>query len=190
MAALGVGLPVQSSAQAPPIDSSAPQSAQPGDAAPTTWWQGVEANMADTWQSKKYELYIPLHTWHNRADYTGEQISGYNETPWGLGAGTYIFDKDGDWHAWYAMAFLDSHSRVEPIAGYGYQKIWRPAGEWRLGAGFTTGFTARADYHYYPIPIVLPLVSIGYGRVALQTTYIPGGQGYGNVLFTWLRWEF
>ena len=56
--------------------------------------------------------------------------------------------------------------------------------------GFTAGVTARQDYSYAPIPVILPLVSIEYGRVALQSTYVPGGKGNGNVLFTWLRWQF
>lgn len=175
-----------------PVNTSAPvaATATSTDTSTTSWWQRAQGNMAATWQSNQYQLYLPLHTWHNRADYTSEKISGYNETPWGLGAGTYFYDSDGDWHSWYAMAFLDSHDRAEPIAGYGYQKIWRPVGDWRLGAGFTMGFTSRSDYHYYPIPLVLPLLSISYDRVSLQTTYVPGGKGYGNILFTWLTWSF
>ncbi|MFC3532753.1 lipid IV(A) palmitoyltransferase PagP [Vogesella facilis] len=148
------------------------------------------ANMAATWQSSQYELYVPLHTWHNRAMYSADKIDGYNENPWGLGVGKYHYDADGDWHAWYAMAFLDSHHDVEPIAGYGYQKMWRPGGDWRLGAGFTAGLTMRSDYHYVPLPVVLPTVSAEYGRFSLQATYIPGAAGAGNVLFTWARWQF
>lgn len=160
-----------------------------GDNAPG-WWQRAQDNMAATWLSDQYQLYVPVHTWHNRADYSVQKIASYNETPWGLGGGTYLFDSEGDWHAWYAMGFLDSHDQFEPIAGYGYQKIWRPATDWRLGAGFTLGFTARADYHDYPIPVVLPLLSVSYGRIGLETTYVPGGKGYGNILFTWLCWNF
>ena len=174
---------------------------QPGASAPvamaaptvggtSTWWQRVKVNMASTWQSNRYDIYLPLHTWHNRYEYSAQKISGYNETPWGLGAGKYFYDSEGDWHAWYAMAFLDSHDRTEPIGGYGYEKIWRPGGDWRLGAGLTFGFTARSDYHYYPIPVVLPLLSVGYGRFTMQSTNVPGGKGYGNILFTWLRWSF
>ena len=148
------------------------------------------ANMAATWQSSQYELYVPLHTWHNRAMYSADKIDGYNENPWGLGVGKYHYDAEGDWHAWYAMAFLDSHHDVEPIAGYGYQKMWRPSGDWRLGAGFTAGVTMRSDYHYVPLPVILPTASVEYGRFSLQATYIPGAAGAGNVLFTWARWQF
>ncbi len=38
-----------------------------------------------------------------------------------------------------------------------------------------------------PTPVVAPLLSIGYKDLAVQSTYIIGGEGNGNVLFTWLR---
>ncbi|WP_084637741.1 lipid IV(A) palmitoyltransferase PagP [Paludibacterium yongneupense] len=151
----------------------------------------LETAMLDTWHSDKYELYIPLHTWHNRRMYSSENIARYNENPFGLGVGKYRFDSDGNWHGLYAMAFMDSHHDVEPIAGYGYQKMWYPGGDWRLGLGYTVGVTMRQDYSYVPIPLVLPLFSIEKGGVALQSTYMPGtGKNNGNVLFTWLRWQF
>lgn len=151
--------------------------------------QSVSQTLRQVWRSDQYELYVPLHTWHNRAFYTPAKIASYNEDPWGVGIGKYRYDADGDWHALYAMAFLESHNDVEPIAGYAFQKIWRPGAGLRLGAGFTAGLTLRQDYHYLPLPILLPLASIEYGRFSLQTTYVPGGNGNGNVLFTWLRWQ-
>lgn len=130
-----------------------------------------------------------MNTWHNRSFYTAKKIDEFNEQPWGLGIGKYRYDEDGDWHALYAMAFLDSHSDVEPIAGYGFQKMWRPTDNFRLGAGYSVGITIRSDLHYIPIPIIVPLVSVEYKKVAVQSTYIPGGNGNGNILFTWLRWQ-
>ena len=49
-------------------------------------------------------------------------MDSFSERPWGLGAGKYRYDEDGDWHGLYAMAFLDSHSDVAPIFGYCFQK--------------------------------------------------------------------
>ncbi|TDR78443.1 antimicrobial peptide resistance and lipid A acylation protein PagP [Paludibacterium purpuratum] len=170
--------------------SVAPASAGTTSSTDSGWWQQVRNEASQTWDSDRYELYLPLHTWHNRRMYTAEKIAEYNENPWGLGFGKYRYDDQGNWHAFYAMAFLDSHNRVEPIAGYGYEKIWHPAEGWRLGAGFTVAATARQDYGYYPLPLILPLVSIEYGHFALQTTYVPGSKGNGNVLFTWARWQF
>ncbi len=152
-------------------------------------WLAVKTELTDTWQSPNSELYIPINTWHNRHYYSVEKINSFNERPWGLGLGKYRYDEDGDWHGLYAMAFLDSHSDIEPIAGYGFQKVWRASDNVRLGIGYTAGVTLRASTDYIPIPVLAPLLSIKYKQVALQSTYILGGNGYGNILFSWLRWE-
>jgi palmitoyl transferase len=175
-------------------DASAPAAAPAPVAAPPapslTLWDEIKQATETTWASDQYELYVPLHTWHNRHFYDADKIASYNENPWGIGLGKYRYDDNGNWHALYAMEFLDSHNKVEPIAGYGYEKMWRPWDGWRLGLGYTAGVTMRQDYHYYPIPLVLPLVSVEYKRFALQSTYVPGGHNNGNVLFTWARWAF
>lgn len=170
---------------------AAEAAADPDSAAPVlaSRWDKVQQEIGSIWRSDQSEWYLPLNIWHNRAFYSAQKVASYNEQPWGLGFGKYRYDGDGDWHALYAMAFLESHDTVEPIAGYAFQKIWRPADGLRLGAGFTAGLTLRKDYHYLPLPVLLPLASLEYGRLAIQTTYIPGGNGNGNVLFTWLRWQ-
>jgi lipid IVA palmitoyltransferase len=152
-------------------------------------WSRVQDSLSQTWGSTNYEMYIPVNTWHNRHFYSSEKIDGYNERPWGLGIGKYRFDEDGDWHGLYVMAFQDSHSDVEPVVGYGFQKVWRPADDVRLGAGYTVGVTIRHEQHYIPLPVIAPLFSVEYKQVAVQSTYIPGGNGHGNILFTWLRWQ-
>lgn len=106
----------------------------------------------------------------------------------GFGLGKYRFDDDGDWHALYTIAFQDSHYDVEPIAGYGFQKMWRPADDFRFGVGYTVGVTVRKDLRYLPIPVIALLLSAEYKQLAVQSTYIPDGEGHGNILFTWLRW--
>ncbi len=155
-------------------------------------WDKFTNNVSTTWDSDKYELYIPAFTWHNRFTYDKEKTDSYNEQPWGIGFGKYRFDEDNDWHSLYAMVFKDSHNKFEPIAGYGFQKMWIPGDldGFRMGAGFTLSITARDDYNYIPIPVPLPLVSIEYDRLSLQATYIPGTYNNGNVLFAWLRWQW
>jgi lipid IVA palmitoyltransferase len=152
-------------------------------------WDKAQQEFGSIWRSDQADLYLPLNIWHNRAFYSSAKIASYNEQPWGLGFGRHRYDAAGNWHALYAMAFLESHNDVEPVAGYAFQKIWRPTAGLRLGAGFTAGVTLRAASHYVPIPVLLPLASVESGRLALQFTYIPGGNGKGNVLFTWLRWQ-
>lgn len=60
-------------------------------------WSRVQDSLSQTWQSKNYELYIPVNTWHNRHFYSYEKIDGYNGRPWGLGLGKYRFDEDHPW---------------------------------------------------------------------------------------------
>lgn len=143
----------------------------------------------NTWDSNGYELYIPINTWHNRAYYTKQEIENFNERPWGLGLGKYRYDADGDWHGLYFMAFSDSHQKIEPIAGYGFQKIWQADNQVKIGLGLSVGLTMREELNYTPIPLIVPLISVKYKKVAMQSTYVPGGDGHGNILFTWLRWE-
>ena len=152
-------------------------------------WQSIKEDFTYTLQSPNSELYIPIVTWHNRHYYSAEEIQDFNERPWGLGYGKYRYDEDGDWHGVYAMAFLDSNNDVEPIAGYAFQKVWQASDNIRFGLGYTAGVTIRSSTHYLPIPVLAPIFSVKYKHVALQSTYIIGGNGYGNILFSWLRWE-
>jgi lipid IVA palmitoyltransferase len=153
-----------------------------------SFYTRAKISLNKTWQSTDYELYVPVYVWHNRSKYTSEKIDEFNEQPWGLGIGKYRYDEDGDWHGLYAMAFLDSHNDIEPIAGYGFEKNFHVSENLNLGLGYTAGVTMRKDLNYIPIPLILPLLSVQYKRLAVQSTYVPGGEGNGNILFTWLRW--
>ena len=171
-----------SSPPAQPAATDQADGSQPG------FWERQWNKVVDTYHSPNSELIVPLYTWHNRAMYDRHKIDEYNENPWGLGYGRVRYDEDGDQHTVYAMVFMDSHNDPEPFVGYAFEKIWRPSKNWRLGAGFTAGITMRSDYSYVPIPAILPIVSLGYRRLTLEATYIPGGHNNGNILFTWARW--
>jgi palmitoyl transferase len=157
------------------------------------WWSSWKNDVATTWQSPQHQdLYFPAITWHNRATYDRAKIDRYNERPWGGGYGISRYDENGDWHGLYFMAFKDSFNKWEPIGGYGYEKIWRPLQdpEFKLGLGYTAAITARDNYNYIPLPLILPLASVGYDRLTFQATYIPGTHNNGNVFFAWLRFQF
>ncbi|TPG64234.1 lipid IV(A) palmitoyltransferase PagP [Ewingella americana] len=157
------------------------------------WWDSWSHDVATTWNNSPDDnIYLPVITWHNRLTYDKAKTDNYNERPWGGGYGISRYDENGDWHGLYFMAFKDSHNKWEPIGGYGYEKIWQPAKDknFRLGLGYTAAVTARDDYSYIPIPIVLPLASISYDKLSFQATYIPGTYNNGNVFFAWLRYQF
>ncbi|MHB1099224.1 MAG: lipid IV(A) palmitoyltransferase PagP, partial [Burkholderiales bacterium] len=146
-----------------------------------------------TWNSAmagSSELYIPTYTWHNPNDYTQGQISRFNDTPWGIGFGKGYRNQWQGWHGFYAMAFQDSHSDIEPAAGYA--RTWNVINQSNgldLGLGYTALVTLRHDIYSYrlPIPAVLPLASIGIGRVSLFGTYIPWVNNHGGVAFFFVK---
>ncbi|MFS7222402.1 lipid IV(A) palmitoyltransferase PagP [Rahnella inusitata] len=156
-------------------------------------WDTFKDNVSSTWNdSDSQDLYLPVITWHNRLAYDKEKTDRYNERPWGGGYGISRYDEKGNWNGIYFMAFKDSHNKWQPIGGYGWEKIWQPMNDkdFRLGLGYTAAVTARDDYKYIPIPIVLPLASVGYDKLTFQATYIPGTHNNGNVFFAWLRYQF
>ena len=170
------------------ITASATASAYDCD---TSYAPSTCANIKHTWNDGSLDGYLPVWTWHNRAEYDRSKITQYNEQPWGFGVGKHYYDSDGDRHMLYAMGFLDSHDKFEPITGYSFEKIWRPGEEWKLGLGYTVFVTARSDIgSYTPFPAILPLWSVQYRKLSVQQTYVPGGHNNGNILFTWLRYEF
>lgn len=154
-------------------------------------WNKAKYNVSETWQSDTYDLYVPFYAWHNRLAYDDEHIEKYNEEAWGLGIGKYRYDKDGDWHGLYAIAFKDSNSYLETMFGYAYQKNWfvNCNRDFRVGLGFTVGVTQRHEYSYIPVPLPLPIAGIEYGRFALQAAYVLGIKNDGNVLFSWFRFR-
>ena len=154
-------------------------------------WNKAKYNVSETWKSDTYDLYVPFYAWHNRLAYDDEHIEKYNEEAWGLGIGKYRYDKDGNWHGLYAIAFKDSNSYLETMFGYAYQKNWfvNCNRDFRVGLGFTVGVTQRHEYSYIPVPLPLPIAGIEYGRFALQAAYVPGIKNDGNVLFSWFRFR-
>ena len=168
---------------AAPADAANPAPDKPGPLAI------LKKRIVQAWDSKEYDLYLPLYTWHNR--YMYDSVSKYNEHPWGAGFGRSFRDEDGDSHALYLMGFMDSNNRFQPIGGYAFTKNW-PLDEkkdWAAGLGYTLSVTARHEYDYIPLPLPLPFVSLQYKQIAIQATYIPGRYNAGNALFTWFRWH-
>ncbi len=156
-------------------------------------WTNLGIKLQETWHTPdNLDLYIPAITWHNRFTYDDEHIRRYNERPWGLGAGFSHYDSNGNWNGLYLMAFKDSFNRWEPFAGYGWEATWRPLTnpDFHMGLGLTGGATTRHNWHYIPVPALLPLASVGYKAANFQMTYIPGTHNNGNVFFAWLRFSF
>lgn len=169
------------------IAAAAPAAAE--EASP--WYRRLWDGTTELWRGGASELYLPFHTHHLRFAYTRDKIDEYQENTFGIGYGSGRYRDNGDWHGLYAMGFQDSHFKPSYMAGYGYMTYWRPAEDLRLGVGFTAFLMARSDYAgYIPFPAALPIASLGYKNLSLETAYVPGGKGNGNVLFVWARYQF
>ncbi|WP_082651520.1 lipid IV(A) palmitoyltransferase PagP [Legionella rubrilucens] len=145
------------------------------------------------WYEGSNELYLPFYAWHNRFMYTEEKLrtTHYNENAWGGGMGKGFYDEDGDWHGLYAMAFLDSHKHVQPVAGYAFLKTLQLSPNARIGGGYSVLVTMRPDiFDGYPFPGAAPWIGLTYKQVSLSAAYVPGGTNIGNVLFVFARLTF
>jgi len=146
--------------------------------------------LAKTWNEGDSDIYLPFHTYHLRSAYTDEKIDSFREDNWGLGYGRSRYE-NGNLDMVYGMYFLDSHSKPEPMVGYAHEWMWGDTQALHAGLGYTVFVTARSDLsNYMPIPAILPIASVNYGKVSVNTTYVPGGNGYGNIFFFWSRFSF
>ncbi|MBA2650329.1 MAG: lipid IV(A) palmitoyltransferase PagP [Legionella sp.] len=147
--------------------------------------------LQDIWTEGSIDLYISGYAWHNRFTYTPERLKKYNEAAWGGGMGKGMFTEKGDWNGIFAIAFLDSHRKLEPAAGYCFLKVAHFGSNLKVGLGYSILVTSRPDIlHGNPFPGILPWASIFYKKAALSAAYIPGSLGAGNVLFVISRFTF
>jgi len=162
-------------------------------------WSLIRSNCEgakSAWDSDGYDVYVTGHVHHGRSTYSPEKIKTLNERAWGGGVGKRYTDADDDTHLLYALAFKDSHFKAEYMVGYGWLTYWSPFGGGpRLGAGFAGFVTLRSDYAHYvaPVPGILPLGEIAWGRASLMATYVPrlsGNGGNGDVLMIFGRVSF
>jgi lipid IVA palmitoyltransferase len=163
-------------------------------------WSLIRSNCEGAkhaWDSEGDDVYVLGHAHHGRSTYSPEKIKTFNERAWGGGVGKRYTDPDDRTHLLYTMAFKDSHFKPEYMAGYGWLTHWRPFGDagLRLGLGFTTFVTLRSDYAHYlaPVPGILPLGELAWGRASLLASYVPrlsGNGGNGDVLMIFGKFAF
>ena len=151
-----------------------------------TFLQTCKQTFSTTWQEGRLEVIVPVHTWHNRAHYTKEQIDRWNEDPWGLGLSKTYMDEKSNRHRLLAITFQDSHNKPQPTFGYSWQAVWREEHTVRPTLGFLAGFTMRDELYYIPVPAAIPVAGVDVGSFSWEATYIP----FVDVLFTWVTWRF
>jgi palmitoyl transferase len=143
------------------------------------------------WTEGDTDLYISGYAWHNRYIYSPAKIKRYNENAWGGGLGKSLFDEKGNWHALYAIAFLDSHRHVEPAVGYAYSWMLHLNEDLKAGIGYSVLVTSRVDInHNIPFPGAVPWATLFIKKVSVAAAYIPGNSNNGNVLYVVGKYTF
>lgn len=155
------------------------------------WTSKSITHLESIWDKGTNEIYLPLYTYHMPYAYSQEKINQYTSIPLGIGFGKGLMNESGNWEGIYGMTFKDSHGIYQYMVGYGWIPMWDigDSKDWKYGVGATAFIMSRQDImNYIPFPGVLPIASISYKDLSLQTSYVPGGQNVGNVLFTWAKW--
>lgn len=182
MAAAAFAAPVSAADPAP--DSTAPWYSRWADTAVT--------ETSDIIRNGGWDFYFPTKIYHLPIAYTAEQRNRYNESPmpaFGMGRGKFL--ENGNWHGLYAMGFRDSNDKPSWMAGYQYRWLWdAPSIGAHYGVGVSVFLMSREDYfNYVPFPAALPTFTLGWRNVSLETAFVPGAKGNGNVFFIWFKLE-
>lgn len=102
--------------------------------------------------------------------------TNYNEKNWGVGLQYDFKPTGGAWIPFVTAAeFRDSNRNVSYYAGGGFSKRYDFfGGAMHVDAGGVAFLMVRKDFRDGdPFPGVLPVVSVGAGRYAINMTYIP-----------------
>jgi palmitoyl transferase len=152
----------------------------------------VCAKSAAAWDHGDNELIVTGYAYHLRSTYTEEKLRELNERAWGGGWARTITDPDGDTHQLFAFAFHESHGKIQWNAGYLYTTWWGPQDGLRAGIGLAAFIVQRPDIASgVPIPVLLPIASVAYGKVTVMGAFIPtvnGGINNGSVAFLFARY--
>lgn len=106
-----------------------------------------------------------------------EDNKNYNEDNWGLGF-EYNFKEDKKWINFVNGGFFkDSNSNTSKYLGGGIKRRFlftNDEDSWHFDAGLTAFLMTRKDYkNNDPFFGVLPFVSVGTKKFAINATYIP-----------------
>jgi palmitoyl transferase len=146
------------------------------------------------WDHGANELIVTGYAYHLRSTYTEEKLRELNEHAWGGGWARTITDPDGDTHTLFALAFHESHNKVQYNVGYLYSTYWGAQGGLQAGLGIAPFLVQRPDIASgVPIPVLLPVASLKFQKATLMVTYIPtvnNGINNGSVAFVFGRYMF
>ena len=143
--------------------------------------------MVDTYRQGGNALLVSGYEWHIPYSWAPQRRAEENENARGLGWARSREQPNGDTENVYFLVFRDSHRQAQFNLGYAWATYWGDRSNPQAGLGFAAAIIHRPDIAKgWPIPAVLPLASVRYGRAELLATYIPklnSGVNHGSVLY-------
>ena len=167
---------------ATPGEASEPEAERQG------FWHQAGSGLKRIWNSGGSDAYVSGYIWHLPYKYSEEQISRYNAAAWGIGYGRTLSSGANRSRSLYAIVSADSYAKPQYMLGYAWRARWHPGdGPISFGGGYTAMVIGRQDKaSYAPLPMVLPLGTVGVDRFELMGVYIP----YFEVCYFSLRVNF
>ena len=158
------------------LEHTTPAGAPPPSAEERGFWRRTGEGVKTIWTDGGSDVFVPGYIWHMPWHYSDDQLTRYNRVAWGLGLGRTLPSDHNQPRTLYAMVSADSYSRPQYMVGYMWRARWQPGdGAFSIGAGYTAMLIGRHDrLRYTPLPIALPLASIGLDRFEIMGAYVPG----------------
>jgi palmitoyl transferase len=148
------------------------------------WLSGAWDGTKRIWSEGSQDLYISGYVWHMPYKWSAERRSSFNNNAWGLGYGRTLADERDNQRMLYAIIATDSYRKPMYMAGYAWLARWPITGELRVGAGYSALLVRHESTADFPVPVVVPLVSVGSNNAALYVTYISGmAYFFGKISF-------
>ena len=139
-----------------------------------TWLSGAWDGTKRIWNEGHQDLYISGYVWHMPYKWSAERRSSFNNNAWGLGYGRTLTDDRDNQRMLFGIVAADSYERPMYMAGYAWLARWPLAGEVRISAGYSALLVRHESTADFPVPAVVPLVSIGSNSAALYATFVSG----------------
>lgn len=148
------------------------------------WLSGAWDGTKRIWNDGSEDLYVSGYVWHMPYKWSAERRSTFNNNAWGLGYGRTLTDDRDNQRMLFGIIASDSYRRPMYMAGYAWLARWPLAGELRIGAGYSALLVRHESTADFPVPVVVPLASIGTNSAALYATFISGmTYFFGKVTF-------
>ena len=154
------------------------------------FFSGKLEAISTTARSGSWDAYATGFAWHVPWVYDRATRARLNEAAWGAGLGRSIIDSDGDRHSLFVLGFSDSHRESQFVAGYIWNRYWKPAPYWHVGFGYAAFLFSREDVaNRLPLPAALPCLSIRRGHFEVFGLFVPrvSKDVKGDVFFVFSR---